>query len=42
MTENKNLKPLAEMALIIEIVNQSKFAEKAAEQLTNTSDPVDV
>ncbi len=42
MTDNKKLKPLAEMALIGEIVTQSKFAEKAAEQLSNSSDPVEV
>jgi hypothetical protein len=42
MTENKKLKPLAEMALVSEIVTQAKFAEKAADQLTNTSDSVEV
>ena len=42
MTDKKKLKPLAEMALIGEIVTQSKFAEKAAEQLAKTSDPIEV
>ena len=42
MTDNKKLKPLAEMVLIGEIVTQSKFAEKAAEQLSNSADPVEV
>ena len=42
MTENKKLKPLAEMALIGEIVTQSKFAEKAADQLAKSSDSVEV
>ena len=42
MTDNKKLKPLAEMALIGEIVTQSKFAEKAADQLIKSSDPVEV
>ena len=42
MTENKKIKPLAEMALVSEIVTQAKFAEKAADQLTNTSDSVEV
>lgn len=42
MTENKKLKPLAEMALLSEIVTQAKFAEIAADQLTNTSDSVEV
>jgi hypothetical protein len=42
MTEKKKIKPLTEMVLIIEIVNQARFAEKAADQLSNTSDPVEV
>ena len=42
MTDNKKLKPLAEMALIGEIITQSKFAEMAAAQLTKTSDSVEV
>lgn len=42
MTDNKKLKPLAEMALIGEIVTQSKFSEKAAEQLSISSDPIEV
>lgn len=42
MTDNKKLKPLAEMTLISEIVAQSKFAEKAAEQLAKSSDSVEV
>lgn len=41
MTDNKKLKPLAEMALIGEIVTQSKFAEKAADQLDKSSDSVE-
>jgi len=42
MTDIKKLKPLAEMALIGEIVTQSKFAEKAADYLAKASDPIDV
>ncbi len=42
MTDNEKLKPLAEMVLIGEIVTQSKFAEKAANQLAKSSDPVEV
>ena len=42
MTESKKLKPLSEMALLQEIVTQAKFAERAADQLTNTSDSVEV
>ena len=42
MTENKKLKPLAELALISEIVTQSKFAEKAADQLIQYSDSDEV
>ena len=42
MTDNKKLMPLAEQVLIGEIVTQSKFAEKAADQLTKASDPVEV
>jgi hypothetical protein len=42
MTDSKKLKPLAEMALIHEIVTQSKFAKSAAAQLTKTSDSVEV
>lgn len=42
MTDNKKLKPLAEMALISEIVNQSKFAERAAVRLAEASDEIDV
>ncbi len=42
MTERKTLKPLAEMALLQEIVTQAKFAERAASQLANSSDPVEV
>lgn len=42
MTDNKKLKPLAEQALIVEIVAQSKFAEKAADQLAKASDPIEV
>ena len=42
MTDNKKLKPIAEMALIGEIVTQSKFAEKAADQLAKSSDSVEV
>jgi hypothetical protein len=42
MTDKKKLKPLAEMALISEIVIQSKFAEKAADQLAESSDSVEV
>ena len=42
MADNKKLKPIAEMALIGEIVTQSKFAEKAAVQLTKSSDSVEV
>ncbi len=42
MTDKKKLKPLAEMALIGEIVTQSKFAEKASDQLAKASDPIEV
>jgi hypothetical protein len=42
MTDIKKLKPLAEMALIVEIVNQSKFAERAANQLAEASEPIEV
>jgi hypothetical protein len=42
MTDNKKLKPLAELALIGEIVTQSKFAEKAADQLAKASNPIEV
>lgn len=42
MTERKTLKPLAEMALLQEIVTQAKFAERAASQLANSSDRVEV
>jgi hypothetical protein len=42
MTDNKKLKPLAELVLIGEIVMQSKFAEKAADQLAKSSDSVEV
>jgi hypothetical protein len=41
MTDSKKLKPLAEMALIQEIVAQSKFAKNAAAQLAKTSDSVE-
>lgn len=42
MTDNKKLNPLAEMALIGEIVTQSKFAERAADQLAKSTDSVEV
>lgn len=42
MTYNRKLNPLAEMALIDEIVIQSKFAEMAASQLANASDRIEV
>jgi hypothetical protein len=42
MPDDKNRKPLAEMALISEIVNQSKFAEKAADQLAKSSNSVEI
>jgi len=42
MTENKKLKPLAEQVLLGEIVTQSKFAEKAADQLIQYSDSDEV
>lgn len=42
MADNEKLKPLAEMALIREIVMQSKFAEKAADQLAKSSDSVEI
>lgn len=41
MTKRNKPKPLAEMALIGEIVTQAKFAEIAAHQLTNTTDFVE-
>ena len=41
MTDKKKLKPLAEMVLISEIVSQVKFAEIAADQLTNTTESVE-
>ena len=40
--DNKKLKPLAEQVLIGEIVNQSKFAEKAYEILARSSNSVEV
>ena len=42
MTDNKNLNPLAEQVLISEIVIQSKFAEKAADQLTKCSESIEI
>ena len=42
MSKEKPLNPLAEMALITEIVTQSKFAEKAAGRIKNTEDSVEV
>ena len=42
MTDNKKLNPLAEMALIGEIVTQSKFAERAADRLAKSTDSVEV
>lgn len=42
MTDTKRLKPLAELALIGEIVTQSKVAEKAAHQLAKATDPIEV
>lgn len=42
MSKGKPLNPLAEMALITEIVTQSKFAEKAAGRINNTEDSVEV
>ena len=42
MTDNKKLKPLTEQVFICEIVTQSKFAEKAADQLAKASDPIEV
>jgi len=42
MADEKKVKPLAEMAFISEIVIQSKIAEMAADQLTKTSDPIEV
>ena len=42
MTDNKKIQGLAEQVLISEIVNQSKFAEKAAEQLAKSSDSVEI
>ncbi len=41
MTKENKLKPLVEMALISEIVTQAKFAEIAADQLTNATDSVE-
>ncbi len=42
MSENRKLDSLAEMVLIGEIVAQAKFAENAASQLANSSDPIAV
>ena len=42
MSDNQKLKPLAEMALIHEIVAQSKIAKMAADRLAKTSDSVEV
>ena len=42
MTDYKKINPLAVMVFIGEIISQSKFAEKAANQLAKSSDPVDV
>lgn len=42
MIDNKKLKPLAEMALIGEIVFQSKIAEMAGVQLAKATDPIEV
>lgn len=42
MTDHSKLKPLAEQVLIGEIVTQTKFAERAAEQLVKASDSIEV
>jgi len=42
MAEIKKLNPVAEMALIGEIVTQTKIAEQAADQLNRSSDTVEV
>lgn len=42
MTDTKKLNPLAEMALISEIVTQSKFAEMAADQLDSSADSIEI
>jgi hypothetical protein len=42
MSDNKKIKGLAEQVLISEIVIQSKFAEKAADQLAKSSDSIEV
>lgn len=42
MPGDKNLQPLAEMALISEIVTQSKFAERAADRLAKATDSVEI
>lgn len=42
MTDKKKLKPLAEIALIGEIVIQTKIAMRAADHLAKASDPLEV
>jgi len=42
MIDKKRPKPLAEMAFICEMVTQAKIAERAADQLAKTSDPIAV
>ena len=42
MTDDRKPRPLAELALIGEIVTQSKFAERAADHLAKASDPIEV
>ena len=42
MPDEKILKPLVEMALISEIVSQSKFAQKAADRLAKSAESVEV
>ena len=42
MTDDKKIKPLAELVLVGEIVMQSKFAEAAASRLVDSPDPIEV
>lgn len=42
MPADEDLKPLAEMTLISEIVAQAKFAERAADRLAKSSDSVEI
>lgn len=42
MREEKNLKPLAELVLVGEIVTQSKIAANAGDRLADSSEPIEM